>query len=36
MVDVQATPVGFVLRGQGAAVTLTDEQAAHVYVHSAN
>jgi DtxR family Mn-dependent transcriptional regulator len=36
MVDVAATPVGFVLRGQGAAVTLTDEQASHVYVHSAN
>ena len=35
-VQLQPTPVGVVLRGGGAGVTLTSEQAGHVYVRHAD
>ena len=35
-VEVQVTPVGVLLRGQGASVTLTTEHAGHVYAQRAD
>ena len=36
VVEVQPTPVGVLLRGQGASVTLTTEHAGHVYAQRAD